>query len=84
MNSLRHADDEAQIEKQQRRGKKQAVHEIERAANSRKQIARIFYAGAALDNGFGKIAEDCGKPEKQPEHGRMCPVETDKWPGMSL
>ena len=72
---LRDVDHEAHIEKQQGRGEKQAVQQIERAANSWEQIARVFYTGAALDNGFGQIAEDRSKPKQQTEHRRMCPVE---------
>ena len=56
-------DYEAHIEKHQRRGEKQAIEEIECAADSREQIARIFHVGAALDNRFGQIAEDCSKPQ---------------------
>src|SRR5881396_1910694 len=55
-------DHEAHVEKQQRRGEKQAVQQIECATNSWEQIARVLYVGAALDNGFGQIAEDCSKP----------------------
>lgn len=72
---LRHVDDEAHVEKHERRREEQTIQEIERAANSRKQIARVFYVGAALNNRFGQIAEDCGNPQQQPEHCRVCPVE---------
>jgi hypothetical protein len=47
---LRHPNDESQIEKQERRGEKQTVQKVQRAANSRQQIARILYVGAALDD----------------------------------
>jgi hypothetical protein len=46
-------DYESHVEKQQRRGEKQAVQQVQRSTNSREQIPRILYAGAALDNRFG-------------------------------
>ncbi len=39
-----------QIKEQQRRGEKQAIKKIERAANSREQISRVLYVSAALDD----------------------------------
>ena len=42
--------DETEIKKQKRRGEEQAVDQIKRAADSRKQITRIFHAGAAFDD----------------------------------
>ena len=60
---LRHPNDQSEIKEQQRRGEEQTVQKIERAANSREQISRVFYVSAALDNGFGQISEDCRKPQ---------------------
>ena len=60
---LRDVDHEAHIEKHQRRGEKQAIEKIECAADSREQISLVFYVGAALDDRFGQIAEDCSKPQ---------------------
>jgi hypothetical protein len=56
-------DHEAHVEKQKRRGEKQAIQQIKRTANSWEQISRVFYVGAALDDRFGQIAEDCSKPQ---------------------
>jgi len=47
---LSDVDHQAQVEKQQRRGEKQTVQKIERAANSREQISRVLYVSAALDD----------------------------------
>src|SRR5436305_1646243 len=48
--NLWHADHEPQIEKQKRRGKKQTVHQIQRAADSGEQITGIFHASASFNN----------------------------------
>ena len=50
---LWHANHEAHVEEQQRSGEKEAIQQIERSTNSREQIAGVFYAGAALNDGFG-------------------------------
>src|SRR4030095_1313147 len=73
-------DHETHVEKQERRREEQTIQKIERATDSWKQIARVFYVGAALYNGFGQIAEDCGKPQQQPQHCRVCPVEHRQMP----
>ena len=49
-NWLRYSNHQPQIEKQQRRGEKQAIKKIERAANSREQISRVLYVSAALND----------------------------------
>ena len=74
----RHANDQPQIKKQQRRGEEQAVDQIERAANSRQHVAGILHAGAALDDRFGQIADDRRETEQQSEHDRMRQFKTDK------
>src|SRR5207245_7704831 len=70
---LRHANHQSQVEEQQRRGEKQTVQEIERAADSREQIPRVLYVRAALDDGFSQIAKYCGKSKKHSKNCRVGP-----------
>src|SRR2546425_9188869 len=47
---LRHPNHQSQVEKQQRRGEKQTIQKVERAANSGEQIPRVLYVSAAFDD----------------------------------
>lgn len=47
---LRHPNYQSEIEKQQRRGEKETIQKVERAADSREQIPRVLDASAALDD----------------------------------
>ena len=62
---LRDANNQPQVEKQQRRGEEQTVNEIENAADSGQEVSGIFDARAALNNRLGQISHDRGKAEKQ-------------------
>ena len=46
----RHPNYQSHVEEQQRRGEEQTVQKVQRAANPREQVARIFYVGAALND----------------------------------
>src|SRR5207247_7501648 len=78
---LGHPNDQSEIKEQQRRGEKQTVQEIERAANSREQIARILYVRAALDDGFSQIAKYCGKSKKHTKNCRVGPSQRRQMTG---
>src|SRR5437667_2465263 len=70
---LRYANYQSQVEEQKRRGEKQTIQKIERAANSREKISRVLYVSAALDDGFSQVAEHCGESEEQSQNRCVSP-----------
>lgn len=65
--SLLNADDEPEVEEHQRGGEENRIDQVEDAADAGKELARVFHVAAALDDGFGQIADDRGEAQSDAE-----------------
>src|SRR3989338_4324895 len=63
------------MEIKHRRGEKDAVHQVERAAHAGKDAARVLRAAETLHERLREISDLPHYPDEEPEHDQMPPVE---------